>query len=358
MAKNKKATIFMTFVSISILVALLFFYSNYSPDKMPVQKGLGEEQLEILKTYQQAEKAMLYIDLAAKHSADKTIEELNKEITQDSTKKDIYDLFSNKFNEYMNEYIEKYNDKELEKQGEIIIPKDNYDLLFKENMLIGIATQNIKINKENINYSVKPSFKIKLDYDIFGGEIGSIEEWEELPNDQVELKIRAAASKYNIPQHIALGVAMQESSMNHYNEDGTVKSRVVEDEDGNTQEVIGIMQVALDKNSDYCSACDMDKQDLKDINKNIDCGMKILRDKYNLFCDSDDNALMRGFIGISEYELKIGEWCKINEHLEKYLEYDKDCDKMAIRAYNGLGCSENADVIYVERVLAHAAEYT
>jgi hypothetical protein len=67
---------------------------------------------------------------------------------------------------------------------------------------------------------------------------------------------------------------------------------------------------------------------------------------------------MRGFIGISEYELKIGEWCKINEHLEKYLEYDKDCDKMAIRAYNGLGCSENADVIYVERVLAHAAEYT
>ena len=110
---------------------------------------------------------MLYIDLAAKYSAEKAISDLDKELPKNPTKKDVYDLFSVKFNEHMDEYIEKYKDEELEKEGEIIIPKNNYDLLFKESRLIGIATQNIKINKENINYSVKPSFNIYIERNPF-----------------------------------------------------------------------------------------------------------------------------------------------------------------------------------------------
>ncbi|MDD5086313.1 MAG: hypothetical protein PHV16_01030 [Candidatus Nanoarchaeia archaeon] len=168
MLNNKKATIFMTFVSIVILLAILFFYMSYSPEKILVQEGLGDEQLQIIKTYQQAEKAMLYIDLAAKHSATKTVDYLKQmNLAEDATKKDVYGLFSVKFNEYMDEYLEKYKDEEIEKEGEIIIPKNNYDLLFKESRLIGIATQNIKINKENINYSVKPSFNIYLETNPF-----------------------------------------------------------------------------------------------------------------------------------------------------------------------------------------------
>ena len=163
MVKNKKATIFLTFVSIFILIAILFFYSNYGTKEEFVAKNPGKLQLEILKTYQQAEKAMLYIDLAAKYSANKTIENLEcNEENCEMTKKEIYDVFSTEFNKYMDEYIEKYKDDELEKSGEIIIPKNNYDLLFKENHLIGIAAENLKINKENINYSVKPSFNIYI----------------------------------------------------------------------------------------------------------------------------------------------------------------------------------------------------
>jgi hypothetical protein len=350
MLTNKKATIFLTFVSIFILIALLLFYSSHGTGTV-FKTGKGELQLETLKTYQQAEKAMLYIDLAAKYSADKTVEDLNKQLTQDSKKKEVYDLFSDNFNKYMDEYIDKYTDEELDKEGEIIMPKNNYELLFKENHLIGIATQNIKINKKNINYSIKPSFNIELNYDIFSGKVEGIEEWEKLPDGEVELKIRAAASKYNIPQHIALGIAMQESSMEHYNPDGSVKM--------SNANCMGLMQVQLDsRDGTYNSMCSMSKEDLKNINNNIECGMKILKGKYNMVCDSNNNPLIRRYIGISEYELKVREWCKIDEHLNDYLEYDGDCDKMAIRAYNGLGCAENADVNYVERVLEHAAKYT
>jgi len=168
MVKNKKATIFLTFVSIFILIAILFFYSNYGTKEEFVAKNPGKLQLDILKTYQQAEKALLYIDLSAKYSANKTIENLEcNEENCEMTEKEIYDIFSTEFNKYMDEYIEKYKDDELEKSGEIIIAKDNYDLLFKENHLIGIAAENLRINKENINYSIKPSFNMNLGFDLF-----------------------------------------------------------------------------------------------------------------------------------------------------------------------------------------------
>jgi len=188
MIKNKKATIFLTFVSIFILIAILFFYSNYGTKEEFVAKNPGKLQLDILKTYQQAEKALLYIDLSAKYSANKTIEDLKnkkgsfkdldyKPLDESSenqeqedcipTKKQIYDAFSVDFNKYLNKYIEKYKDNELKQGEEIIIPKNNYDLLFKENHLIGIATQNLKINKNNINYSIKPSFNINIGFDLF-----------------------------------------------------------------------------------------------------------------------------------------------------------------------------------------------
>ncbi|MBU4283876.1 MAG: hypothetical protein KJ968_02105, partial [Nanoarchaeota archaeon] len=35
------------------------------------------------------------------------------------------------------------------------------------NRLIGIATENLKINKRNINYSIKPSFNIDIGFDLF-----------------------------------------------------------------------------------------------------------------------------------------------------------------------------------------------
>ncbi|MBU4492918.1 MAG: hypothetical protein KKA61_00955 [Nanoarchaeota archaeon] len=177
MIKNKKATIFLTFVSIFILIAILFFYSNYGTKGEFVAKNPGNLELEILKTYQQAEKALLYIDLSAKYSANKTIKDIkekqgsfenlkcNKEDCE-ITKKQVYDAFSADFNLYLNDYLKKYKETELKEGEELVIPSDNYDLLFKENRLIGIATENLKINKRNINYSIKPSFNIDIGFDL------------------------------------------------------------------------------------------------------------------------------------------------------------------------------------------------
>jgi len=188
MIKNKKATIFLTFVSIFILIAILFFYSNYGTKEEFVAKNPGKLQLDILKTYQQAEKALLYIDLSAKYSAHKTIEDMNKNqgsfkdldcepLNEPSenkeqeectpTRKQIYDAFSIDFNLYLDDYLKKYKETELKEGENLVIPIDNYDLLFKENRLIGIATENLKINKKNINYSIKPSFNIDIDFNLF-----------------------------------------------------------------------------------------------------------------------------------------------------------------------------------------------
>jgi len=188
MFKNKKAAIFLTFVSIFLMVALLYFYTTYGTKDEFKLKIFGKVQLEILETYQQAEKALLYLDLSAKYSANKTIEDIKKnqgsfkdldcepleELSENQeqedcipTKKQIYDAFSTDFDLYLDDYLKKYKETELKEGEELVIPLDNYDLLFKENRLIGIATENLKINKKDITYSVKPSFNIDIGFDLF-----------------------------------------------------------------------------------------------------------------------------------------------------------------------------------------------
>jgi len=186
--KNKKATMILFPVALFIMVALIFFYVNYNTKDKFQPVNVGYAQMSILETYQQAEKALLYIDLSAKYSAYKTIDDLkNKkgsfkdldcepldEISENQeqeeciiTKKQIYDAFSTDFKLYLDDYLKKYKETELKEGEELIIPPDNYDLLFKENRLIGIATENLKINRKNINYSVKPSFNIDIGFDLF-----------------------------------------------------------------------------------------------------------------------------------------------------------------------------------------------
>jgi len=188
--KTKKATM------------ILFPVDKFQP------ANVGDAQMSILETYQQAEKALLYIDLSAKYSANKTIEDLkNKKgsfqnldcepLDKSSenqeqedcipTKKQVYDAFSADFNSCLDDYLKEYKETELKKGEELIIPKNNYDLLFKENHLIGIAIQNLRINKKNINYSIKPSFNVNIDFDLSEGYLSYFKqesENEEEPEDE------------------------------------------------------------------------------------------------------------------------------------------------------------------------------
>ena len=186
--KTKKATMILFPVALFIMIALIFFYVNYNTKDKFQPVNVGDAQMSILETYQQAEKALLYIDLSAKYSAYKTIEnmkgnqgsfkdldckpldELSENQEQEDcipTKKQIYDAFSADFNSYLDDYLKEYKETELKEGEELVIPFDNYDLLFKENHLIGIAIQNLRINKNNINYSIKPSFNIDIGFYLF-----------------------------------------------------------------------------------------------------------------------------------------------------------------------------------------------
>lgn len=176
-----------------------------------------------------------------------------------------------------------------------------------------------------------------------------IEDWRE--EDDVKLKIRGAAIEYDVPESFALGIAQQESGMEHY--DTYRRTKIVKFHTANKQGIIGIMQVALDKNSDYCSPCSKTKEELKDIDINIECGMKILKGKYNTFCEEDGTIKMRSD-GKSIFEHSVTD-------CPQYLKYKNNCWNMAIRAYNGLGCipppEGSADIDYVENVRDKIEEF-
>ncbi|MBU4284574.1 MAG: transglycosylase SLT domain-containing protein, partial [Nanoarchaeota archaeon] len=177
-------------------------------------------------------------------------------------------------------------------------------------------------------------------------EIPIAEEWRSYDDSEVELKIRGAAVEYGFPEKVLLGIAKTEGGgkIRHYDDEGNVMENK---ETG----CIGVMQILTENN--WCSSCSKTKEELKDINTNIECGIKILKGKYNLFCDAGGNTRIRES-GKSDYQEKVEFWCKIPVYVNKYLEYDKDCDKMAIRGYNGLGCDKNADTSYVEKVMNYA----
>ncbi len=182
--------------------------------------------MSILETYQQAEKALLYIDLSAKYSAYKTIDNLkNKkrsfenlgckplDESQESqeqedcipTKKEIYDAFSADFNSYLDDYLKEYKETELKEGEELIIPPDNYNLLFKDKRLIGIATENLKINKKNINYSIKPSFNIDISFDLFEEYVSYFKQEnknEENPEDESSGEV---PEKFSTEEYIKKG---------------------------------------------------------------------------------------------------------------------------------------------------------
>jgi len=176
-------------------------------------------------------------------------------------------------------------------------------------------------------------------------EIPIVGEWRSYDDSEVELKIRGAAKEYDVPEKLALGIAETENN-------GLKHTETV-----NWKNCVGVMQIEIDKNN-WCSSCSMTKEDLYDINNNIECGVRIFKSKYSLFCHDDGSTKMRDS-GKSDYQEKVEFWCKNPLYVKKYLEYDKDCIKMAIRGYNGLGCDESdgANVDYVEEVVENMKKF-
>ena len=138
----------------------------------------------------------------------------------------------------------------------------------------------------------------------------------------VEEKIREIEDRIlnllpNYPENLLKGIAIVESGLNHCNPDGTVKR-------GSSGEY-GIMQIMPDTGSGVgCS-----EDDLKDWEKNIECGAEVLKSKYDAgYTDNYD-----------PYE------CGYSY---------TDSWKKAVRGYNGWGCETTANKKYVCNVYEKA----
>lgn len=164
-----------------------------------------------------------------------------------------------------------------------------------------------------------------------------------IPKKIVEIARKPGIS---VDEMYALGIAAVESNFRHCcasssatkygdcigTEEVDCQSRVIAGDDGMS---IGVMQInRLAGHTNAGKPCyGMNIYNLED---NIKCGLKILKANYDLYKD-----------GIPEPTVRSK--CSNEEYIKKYMKY-RNWDA-ALRAYNGLGCSDKV-VNYVEKVIA------
>ncbi|MDD5087017.1 MAG: transglycosylase SLT domain-containing protein [Candidatus Nanoarchaeia archaeon] len=157
------------------------------------------------------------------------------------------------------------------------------------------------------------------------------EDWKNLPyqtTDEIKSKLRSAAEQNNIPPEILLGVGYTESTFN-------------KNEVGDNGESIGLMQINYEIHKYKCNL--NSKEDIFDINRNIECAISIIKGHYNSFCDAE---------GRKSFRNKVNYNCENQEYRDKYnsYSYESDCWNMVLRAYNGFGCANAEIADYVEEV--------
>ncbi|OIO62873.1 hypothetical protein AUJ83_02240 [Candidatus Woesearchaeota archaeon CG1_02_33_12] len=159
------------------------------------------------------------------------------------------------------------------------------------------------------------------------------EEWKDYDESEVKAKLREAAQENNIPPEILLGVAYTETG-------GTFNKDLIGDEGDS----IGLMQINFGLHKNECNL--ESKDELFDINKNIECSIKILKNHYNNFCSVSGSERFRNKVDDEE------NGCINPIFNEKYKSYSYEygCWNMALRAYNGFGCQNEIIAGYVERV--------
>lgn len=171
---------------------------------------------------------------------------------------------------------------------------------------------------------------------------------EKCPTEQKLIdKIVCEAKKAGVPADIMLGIAKQESGLNHCDSSGNVKT-------GDGGRSIGLMQVS------QCS----DTGDVHNINNNIICGIKHLKEKctYSYVSSLNNGVGICNPTGLCtdsgvkcQYKCAPYQGCSTcsSSYEKTYSGWD-----IAIRGYNGWGCGPfEANRKYVELVKQYAAQY-
>ncbi|MBD3163810.1 hypothetical protein GF323_01295 [Candidatus Woesearchaeota archaeon] len=180
---NKKGVfnLLLVFVAIGILIYAYIIFEGLVPEK----GNIGQKQKEILRTYYQSERDLSYIDKSAEYSLNSALWQLNDKggyvIMQKGHAYNNYFLWQTKSSNYMPTYETLYKNiqslagKELEKYISDYelkeFPANNYDyfIYLDDNKLhlAGIALKNLVYEDKSIKYSIKPSFNIFLNYNVF-----------------------------------------------------------------------------------------------------------------------------------------------------------------------------------------------
>ncbi|HIH15621.1 MAG TPA: hypothetical protein HA360_03610 [Nanoarchaeota archaeon] len=140
---NKKAFVFLYICTISFIIAIFVFYGSVGKQTPGGESlALGEKEIQVFSTYQEAEQQIYSIELAALLSA--------KEASQDNFERS----FEEKFAEYLKKYslgIEEYDFTYTTKEGTMNI--------------LGKAQKSLIFKKEFYTYSIAPDFFISIPYD-------------------------------------------------------------------------------------------------------------------------------------------------------------------------------------------------
>ena len=149
---NKKAFVFLYICTISFIIAIFVFYGSVGKQTPGGESlYLGEKEIQIFKTYQQAEQERYAIELAALLSA--------KQASEDNFQRDFEKMFS--------EYLKKYT-----------LEADKYSFVYQTGegtmTIIGTTDQVLEFKEEWYTYTLTPNFQVTVPY--AGEETTTVEE--------------------------------------------------------------------------------------------------------------------------------------------------------------------------------------
>ncbi|MBL7055556.1 hypothetical protein ISS07_01445 [Candidatus Woesearchaeota archaeon] len=175
MLKSKKGQMLMYGLFIGLVAAILVSLvdDTQTKNKFPV---IGDTALSLIENSKEAEKTLLFIDQSAKYASHQLVYDLASEGGCEGSDRYLqYSVWNDKCNleDVKTTFTSLFSDKLdlfLSNYDSIKIPQTNYDFEIRGANLLGIAKTPLKIERKNNEkkigmYSIRPSFKIGLDYD-------------------------------------------------------------------------------------------------------------------------------------------------------------------------------------------------
>ena len=139
---SKKAFVFLYICTVGFIISIFVFYGSVGKQTPGGESlYLGENELEVFQTYQQAEQDLYALELAALLSA--------KQASQENFQADFEKIFA--------EYLKKYN---------LTLEDFTFTYTTKEDTMtiIGKSTKEFVYTEEVYTYKIKPSFKVRIPF--------------------------------------------------------------------------------------------------------------------------------------------------------------------------------------------------